>query len=378
MFVRQKLGLLLLLAAAALPGYCRQNSHADSLFSIDGSVRDISDQHGMENIRVDLKQPDGSPVSSTFTKDNGVFEFMGIANGEYLLEVNAQDYEPLDQSVEIKNDGRRGVSLLLTRALILLNSNTRGAVISAHQLSVPRKAQDEFNKGMNLLYAKTDYRGAIAQFQRAIKDFPTYYEAYALEGTSYQSLGEMPSAEEALRKAVDLSSGKYSEALYLLSALLLNAKRYQEAATLARKCVEVDTSSWQGPFELARALFGLQQFDEAEKSANLAREKNPDYPDVHILLANIHIARRDFPLLAADLDAYLKISPNGPDVDWVRQTQERMQEARKQQEEMDARKNARAKAHAGGQNQDGTDASDSDEPDASDLPPLPPPTPTNP
>ncbi len=162
----------------------------------------------------------------------------------------------------------------------------------------------------------------------------------------------MHEAEEALQKSVDLSSGKYPEALYLLSALLLNAKRYQEAATLARKCVEMDASSWQGPFELARALFGLQQFDEAEKSANLARDKNPDFPDVHILLANIHIARRDLTSLAADLDTYLKISPNGPDVDWVRQTQERMQAARKQQEEIDARKAARGKAYAGGQNPD--------------------------
>ncbi|MBZ5643528.1 MAG: tetratricopeptide repeat protein [Acidobacteriia bacterium] len=378
MLVRQKLGLLLLLAAASLPGYAQQGSQSGSGFSIDGSVRDTSDQHGLENVRINLKQPDGSPVSSTLTKANGVFEFTGIANGEYLLEVNVQDYEPLQQSVEISNSARRGLSLLVTRASILLNSNTSSSVISAHQLSVPRKAQDEFNKGMTLLYNKSDYRGAIAEFQRAIKDFPSYYEAYALIGAAYQSLGEIPEAEEALRKSVELSTGKYTEAMYLLSALLLNAKRYAEAATLARKCVEADAVSWQGPFELARALFGLQQYDEAEKNADLAREKNPGFPDIHILLANIHIARRDLNSLAADLDTYLRISPNGPDVDWVRDTQERMQEARKQQEEIEARKKARGKAIAGGQNLGGAGASDSDDPDEPDLPPLPPPTPTNP
>ncbi len=126
-----------------------KTSHSDSAFSIDGTVRDNSDQHGMENIRVDLRQPDGSPVSSTFTQADGVFEFTGVANGEYILEINAQNYEPLQQSVAIANSARRGVTLFLTRASIQLNSNVSGAVISAHQLSVPRKAQDEFNKGMN-------------------------------------------------------------------------------------------------------------------------------------------------------------------------------------------------------------------------------------
>ena len=72
--------------------------------------------------------------------------------------------------------------------------------ISAHQLSVPHKAHDEFEKGMTLIYLKSDYRGAIAQFQLAIKDFPTYYEAYAEEGSAYYQLQEVAPAEEALQK----------------------------------------------------------------------------------------------------------------------------------------------------------------------------------
>jgi tetratricopeptide (TPR) repeat protein len=378
MLVRQKFGLLLLLAAGSLPGFCRQDTHTDPGFTIDGSVRDASDQRGMENIRVTLKQPDGTLVSTIVTRGNGVFEFNAIASGEYLLEVISPEYDPLTQPVEVKNAARRGVSLLLTHTPGLPAANPGAAVISAHQLSVPRKAQDEFNTGMNLLYGKGDQRGAIVQFQRAIKDFPGYYEAYTVEGSTYQSLGELPAAEDALSKAVEISSGKYPEALYLLSALLLNARRYQEAATMARKCVEIDGSSWQGPFELARALFGLQQLEEAEKSAILARDRNPYHPEIHILLANIHISRHDYSSLAADLDTYLKISPDGPDVDWVRQTQERMQDVRKQQEEKDARDQARAKARAGKQDPGGAEASDSDDADDPDLPDLPPPTPTNP
>jgi len=60
---------------------------------------------------------------------------------------------------------------------------------------------------MTLIYLKSDYRGAITQFQLAIRDFPTYYEAYAEEGGAYYQLQEADHAEEALRKSVELSSG---------------------------------------------------------------------------------------------------------------------------------------------------------------------------
>ena len=130
--------------------------------------------------------------------------------------------------------------------------------ISAHQLSVPRKAHDEFEKGLSLIYVKSDYRAAIAQFQLAIKDFPTYYEAYAEEGAAYQSLEEMGAAEDALRKSIELSSGEYAEAFFNLAALLTDSKRYAEAETIARKGVAADKSSWRGPFELARALSGSE------------------------------------------------------------------------------------------------------------------------
>lgn len=377
MLGRHTLSLLLLLATGVLSGYGQQHARATSLFSIDGTVRDNSDQRGMENIRVDLRLPAGNPVSTTFTRGNGDFEFSDIANGEYIIEVNAQDYVPLQQSVEIMNSGRRGVSLFLTRSGNRLNSNLNGGIISAHQLSAPRKAQDEFDKGINLLYAKSDYRGAITHFQRAIKDFPTYYEAYALEGTAYQTLGERPAAEAALRKSVELSSGQYPEALFLLSALLSNTDRYQEAVTLARKAVDRDAISWQAPFELARALAGLKQFDEAEKSAVQARDRNPENPGVYILLANIHIGRRDYASLAKDLDAYLKIAPAGPDADWVRETQERLQAAMKRKEES-SRKEARGKSFPVDQDSDGDVDPARAEPDSSGLPPLAPPSQDNP
>jgi hypothetical protein len=100
---------------------------------------------------------------------------------------------------------------------------------------------------------------------------------------------------------------------------------------------------------------------------------------VYLLLANIHIQRKDYPALLRDLDDYLRLAPLGPEADQARKTRERVQ----------AIVNAPKDQTAG----NGKDQSDDDEDDAdtapdkvstpppaqdtSGLPSLPPPTPGN-
>jgi tetratricopeptide (TPR) repeat protein len=367
---RRVLGSLLILAATALPSLGQQRPTARGTFTISGTVQDDAAQHPVENVRVDLKLATGIPVNTTFTRGNGEFEFNNLSNGDYFIEVVLKGYQTAQQAVSITGTDRRGVYIFLTRAPAIVNSNS-SASISAHELSVPSKAHDEYDKALNLMYAKSDYRGAIVLFQRAIKDFPTFYEAYAQEGSAYMKLGELAPAEEALRKSVDLSSGQYSKALFILAGLLTDRKQYTESAALARKGTAVDDNSWQGPFELARALLGLDQAEEAEKSADRARDMQPDDPEVYLLLANILIHRRDYPALLKDLDAYLKLVPAGPDAEQARQTRDDIQAAM-QNAKNRARENAAQKARAETQDSKRVTAPPP-EPDSSGLPSLPPP-----
>jgi tetratricopeptide (TPR) repeat protein len=260
-----------------------------------------------------------------------------------------------------------------------LGSAKSSATISAHELSIPNKAHDEYEKGLSLIYSKSDYKGGIVQFQRAIKDFPNFYEAYAQEGSAYTFLGEMGPAEEAMRKSVALSSGQYSEALLLLAGLLNNTKRFPEAEALSRQGVALDASSWHGHFEMARALSALKRPEEAEMSAIQARDLTPDNSAVYLVLANIHIQLRSYPALLKDLDSYLKLSPTGREAEQARKTRDDLQTAMRTEQER-----ARARSEAPGQTRsDEPDQSKSDEREQSQsserdpalLPPLPPPQP---
>jgi Tfp pilus assembly protein PilF len=321
MLSRRLTVLLLLSLFIALPGNAQSRRE---IFSIDGNVHDAVDHHAMDNTQVTLKSPRGETVKDAFTHGDGDFQFDGLRNGEYIIEINVKDYDLYTERVTISGSSHVGMSINLNRVGKAASATSQMS-ISAHQLSVPHKAYEEFEKGLSLVYLKSDYRGAINQFQLAIRDFPTYYEAYAEEGAAYQALEETGPAEEALRKSVELSSGQYAEALFNLAALLTDTKRYPEAEAIARKAILDDKTSWRGPFELARALVALKQTDEAEKNAQEARDIMPDNSPVYLLLANIHIQKKDYPALIRDLNEFLRLAPNSPEAEQARKTREHVQ-----------------------------------------------------
>lgn len=290
-------------------------------FSIQGSIRNYDNYQPVEMLKVDLKKLTGVVVSTAFTRSNGEFEFSGLTPGVYYVVVEEKGYEPIRESIEIINSSRPGVYLFLKRPLEISRGEP-GSTVSAHELTLPRKARDAMQKGMDRLYQKRDYKGSLPEFQRAIREAPSYYEAYEQMGVAYVNLGQTSEAEQAFRKSIELSENKYPSAYFSLASLLSDSQKFAEAEPVARRGFDLDANGWRGHFELARALFGLKLLEAAEKSAQEARTRNPDFPPLHLLLANIHINRRDYPALVEDLDAYLKLEPNGPSSEQARQTRE--------------------------------------------------------
>jgi tetratricopeptide (TPR) repeat protein len=198
--------------------------------------------------------------------------------------------------------------------------------VSAHELAIPRKARDAFDKGIVLMRSQADFKGALAQFQVAIHNFPDYYEAYAVEGVAYISLKDASSAETALRKSIDLSSSRYPDAFFLLAGLLTSAGKFPEAETAARTATTLDPSSWAAHYELAHVLYLLRRSEEAEPETTRAHELNPDNPKIMLLLADIHLDRRNYSSVLQDLDVYLKLDPASPDADQVRKERDHVQQ----------------------------------------------------
>ncbi len=294
--------------------------------AISGYIREDGSGHVIKSARIELQNSFGTPIANAYSDGNGAYEFDDLAGGDFYLSVQHDGYETSRQFVRPDGSGHVYIDVFM-RVSGSKAATTAANPVSEHQLSIPQKARESFDKGLQLIVEKSDYRGAVSLFARAIAKYPSYYEAYAAMGLAQNRMGDAAAAEASLRKSIDLSGEKYSLAMIDLAALFSEHKRFPEAETLLRKAIAVDASSWRGQFELAVALNGEKRYTDAIVSAAAARDLKPDNPQVYLLLYNLHIRMNDFPAALHDTEAYLKLFPDGAAADRVRRMQEQVQKA---------------------------------------------------
>jgi tetratricopeptide (TPR) repeat protein len=291
---------------------------------ISGFVREDGSNALVQGATVEIFASGSRVKPSVMSGTDGEFEFNELHAGDYSIVATKSGYEAATVSVSVLLGGSPSVTIVLRKA-DSPQPATSGKTISVHQLSVPAKAQEAFQSGQKLLQHDAQPAKSIAEFERAIQIFPSYYEAYAEIAVADYRLNKFQDSEAALRKAIDLSSGKYSDAVVLLAELCNDQRRFQEAETFARQAVALDESSWHAHFALARALVGLQRGEEAEASAAKSRDLKPDNSQVFLVLANAHMLEHHYYAVVQDFDAYLKLEPQGPQSENIRERRERLQ-----------------------------------------------------
>jgi tetratricopeptide (TPR) repeat protein len=196
--------------------------------------------------------------------------------------------------------------------------------VSVRELRIPMKARNAFEKGLQRL-AKHDAVGSLTQFERAITGFPDYYEAYYHIGVADLRLGREEEAAQAFQTAIVLSGGHYAWAQFALGLLLCRRGEYAEAETAIRQGLDVDGNSATGQLFLSLALFRLNRLEEAEKSAREALLRKPAFALPYLVLADVHGRRGEYARQLQNLDAYLKLEPNGSASKQVREFREVVQ-----------------------------------------------------
>jgi len=294
----------------------------------DGYVRDAASEQGIEGARIELQSTTGVTFGTAFSALDGGFHFADAGQADCYVIVQRDGYAPIREMVRFNGFVRVQKDLYL-RALPSATpaGPAPAAKVSAHQLEIPDKARKSFQKGLELITGKGNYRGAVAQFQRAIELYPSYYEAYMAEGLAEYALGDAASAEASYKKSIELSSEKYPEAMIHLATLMNNSKRFGEAEPLLRKSVALNASSPSAYYELARALAGQNRFSEAVESAVKARELKTDNAPTYLLLWNLHIETDKYALALQDADAYLKLAPTGALSERLRTKRDQLQKA---------------------------------------------------
>ena len=304
------------LARAQFAGFDPQTAGIFGIVLAEGSNMPIS------GVLVSVRSLAGGSFPKVLTDSSGHFEMRGLPSGNYEVVLEEAGYEPTWARLQLQGP-MQPIELYLT-PLNRPSMRSANYAVSVRELKIPGRALDAFENGLRRL-EKFDAAGGRTQFARAIAAFPEYYEAYYHLGVAELRLGNNQKAAEAFQKAIDLSGGRYPWAQFSLGLVLCRLGDYAEAKSVIDRGLEVDSDSAIGRLMLSIVLFDLDRLEEAEQIAREALLRNPGLASAYLALADIHGRRREFTMQLHDLDAYLKLAPDGPDRKVIRQVREAVQ-----------------------------------------------------
>ncbi len=308
---------------------------AGSVFAQISTISDSESQTGLGGINSIIGTvfaPSGRPLEtrvrirlSTMTRgdrifttnQNGNFAFRGLPSGSYTVAIEKEaEYKPHTQSVDIRQF--RGAPAQIYTLNIRLEFKDRAgvkpAVVNAEFANVPKKALDYYNNAIE--QAKNNDRpGAIEQLKLAIAEYPSFTHAFNELGVQYLKLNRLEDADEAFQSALKIDPDSFP-ALINRGIANVMMKRYGEAVPILRKALKKNDQSAVGHYFLGQALANLGLFEDAEKellaSVELGKE---EMKEAHRILAIIYTSRGAKKQAAEELEAYLKLAPDTPDAE---------------------------------------------------------------
>ncbi|HKG47725.1 MAG TPA: tetratricopeptide repeat protein [Pyrinomonadaceae bacterium] len=257
----------------------------------------------------------------TSTDDYGKFAFQGLINGEYTVVVDKEkDFEPFRQAVEIRQ--YRGTPPQIYNLNIRLNlkdeAKPKPGVLNAELANVPERALAHYNNAAEQA-KKNEHAAAIEELKLAIKEYPSFMLAFNELGVQYLKVNQPQNADEAFQAALKIDPNAFA-ALINRGIANVMMERYGEAVPIFRKALKKDDQSAVGHYFLGQALANLGLFEDAEKEllASLTLGKE-EMKEAHRMLAIIYSSRGAKKQAADQLETYLKLAPNTPDAEKLRE-----------------------------------------------------------
>ena len=281
-----------------------------------------ADNRALQRIKVQLSESSGQIIDTYFTDSGGQAITTKVPLGEYVISIETEGFKHFRQDVEVLDYPGPRVNVSL-EPLAAEKPAVPGDTVSARELGLPQPAQEAMQKGREALFQKHDPGTSLLYFQKVLIMAPDFYEADFFEGVAYREKGLAKEAEAAFHVAIDMSFNQFPAADFALAAVLSDKGRFGEAEAPARAGLTLQPDSWQGNFELARALLGLNRFPEAEQRGLAAKKLNPNISRLYLLLANIHLRMHNNEAVLDDVNTYMRIDPAGPYIDQARALKEK-------------------------------------------------------
>lgn len=280
--------------------------------AVSGIVLTEADKQRIEHVTVRLCDTGGNLIEQTITPDSGQFTFLHVQRGRYILTFEASGFQNAELHLDLSFTSDKGVTMYMKPVAAEPVSVPLGSTISAHELSMPRAAQELVDSGKKKLYAEKHAEAGLKDFAQAVTIAPGYYEAYREMAIAYVTLNQPAEAMKNLRKSIEVSNDSYGDADIGLGTLLVEKGELDAGEKTLRRGVELNPNSWIGFYELGKLDLNRDQLASALERARRAKVLSPTSPIIYRLLANIHLRQKNYRDLLDDLNDYIKLDPNSP------------------------------------------------------------------
>lgn len=135
---------------------------------------------------------------------------------------------------------------------------------------------------------------AIAETERAAELDPHLVQAQVNLIILYGRLGDVDKAKEHYQKAVALNPHQFPDAYYDYGVVLMNAKRFPEAAQAFRQAIEINSAYAEAHNNLGYLLELEGRLDDAAGEYRRAIEAKPDFRQAHFNLGRILINKKSY------------------------------------------------------------------------------------
>ncbi|HYR86391.1 MAG TPA: tetratricopeptide repeat protein [Terriglobia bacterium] len=253
-------------------------------------------------------------VEEHFIGPDARFEFHDLNRGSYIVRVRADGYLEQEIAVDlIRRNSREMLSIDLRPAEV--RPDGPADTISVIEFQIPHAAKRDYEEGLEHR-KRGQCNKALPRLQSAIAAFDKYGEAFNELGNCYIQLKELGKAEEAFKKAIEYTSTIYPS--MNLADLYVSQKRFVEARNVIRQCMLKHPAEGDLYFAMALIHFSQGQLTQTEEAGLQAHQKIHRMADVHLMLAKVYLALKNYPALVGQLRLYLDENPKGSVADRIR------------------------------------------------------------
>jgi tetratricopeptide (TPR) repeat protein len=205
-------------------------------------------------------------------------------------------------------------ALLLLSLLFLLTSLTAAAqisremyTVSAQELRVPARARAHLKLAQRE-FSRSNFAGAKKEIDQALQVDAICAPAFSMRALLRLASRDLNGAIEDATRALALDPTE-ADANVALATAYNSLGEFQKAEAAAQQTLGMRPDFWQGRLELAKAFYGQERLVLALRELD---ELDKDFPDVHLVRANILMRLKHSEEAAIEFSRFLREAPNDP------------------------------------------------------------------